>query len=256
MRPSHLILIAAALLLAAPVGIDAQRGGGGGRAQGAPPTPKSDAAIDITGTWTAVISEDWALRMVTPKKGDYTRVPMTPAARKIADSWDPARDEAAGEQCKSYGAPALMSVPGRLHITWQDDNTLKVETDAGRQVRTFHFAQGAAAGGEASRQGYSVANWEMVAGGDEGKARWGTLRVVTRGLKPGYLRRNGVPYSENTVVTEYYDLLPPLPNRDPWFTVTTIVNDPKYLTQEFITSTDFKQERDGSKWSPSPCEAS
>ncbi len=221
-----------------------------------PPSARQAAPVDLTGYWVSVVFEDWRFRMVTPPKGDYGAVPLNPEGRRVADTWDPAKDTASGEACRVYGAGGIMRVPGRRHITWQDDNTLKVETDAGRQVRTFHFAQGAAAGGEASRQGYSVANWEMVAGGDEGKARWGTLRVVTRGLKPGYLRRNGVPYSENTVVTEYYDLLPPLPNRDPWFTVTTIVNDPKYLTQEFITSTDFKQERDGSKWSPSPCEAS
>src|SRR2546430_11618841 len=68
-----------------------------------------------------------------------TLFPYTTLFRSAADAWDPAKDEAAGEQCRSYGAPALMSVPGRLHITWQDDNTLKVETDAGTQTRLFHF---------------------------------------------------------------------------------------------------------------------
>ena len=77
--------------------------------------------------------------MVTPAKGDYQGIQMTPEGRKVADAWDPAKDEAAGEQCKSYGAPALMSVPGRLHITWQDDTTLKVDTDAGMQTRLLRF---------------------------------------------------------------------------------------------------------------------
>src|SRR5678815_2346435 len=78
--------------------------------------------------------------MVTAAKGDYQGVQMTPEAAKVADAWDPAKDEAAGEQCKSYGAPALMSVPGRLHITWQDETTIKVETDAGTQTRLLRFA--------------------------------------------------------------------------------------------------------------------
>ena len=105
MIATRLLVVSVAVLLSASgAGVDAQRGGGP-RGQAAPPTPKSDPAIDITGTWTAVITEDWTLRMVTPKKGDYTRVPMTPAARKTADAWDPAKDEAAGEQCRGYGAP-------------------------------------------------------------------------------------------------------------------------------------------------------
>ena len=66
-------------------------------------------------------------------------MPLTDEGKALADTWDPAADEAAGEQCRSYGAPALMSVPGRLHITWADDSTLKVETDAGTQTRLLRF---------------------------------------------------------------------------------------------------------------------
>src|SRR6476659_39204 len=140
------------------VGAAGQRGGGA-RGQ-APPTPKADAAIDITGAWTAVITEDWALRMVTPKKGDYTRVPMTPAAKQIADGWDPAKDEAAGEQCRGYGAPGVMRLPGRLRVSWQDDQTLKMELEAGNQMRTFHFGAAGPKGPalpEPTWQGQSIA---------------------------------------------------------------------------------------------------
>ena len=91
-------------------------------------------------------------------------------------------------------------------------------------------------------------------GGGGPAPRWGSLRVVTRQLRPGYLRRNGVPYSENTVLTEHFDLHPG-PRDATWITITTIVNDPKYLGQEFITSTDFRKEPDGSKWNPTPCTA-
>jgi hypothetical protein len=147
-----------------------------------------------------------------------------------------------------------MRLPGRLHITWQDERTLKVETDAGTQTRLLRFAGGAAAGGaERNWQGNSAAAWDAVQGGD-GAPRWGSLRVVTTQLRPGYLRKNGVPYSENTVVTEYFDVQSG-PNGSTWITITTIVNDPKYLTQEFITSTDFRKEPNGAKWKPTPCTA-
>jgi len=78
----------------------------------------------MTGYWVSIVAEDWRWRMF-PNKGDYGGVPLNAEARKIADAWDPAKDEAAGEQCKAYGAPNIMRIPGRLHITWQDDQTLR-----------------------------------------------------------------------------------------------------------------------------------
>ena len=78
------------------------------------------------------------------------------------------------------------------------------------------------------------------------------MKVVTTRMKPGYLRKNGVPYSENAVVTEYFDRHTTYGSE--WFTVTTTVEDPKYLNQPFITSTHFKREPDGAKWQPVPCE--
>ena len=105
-----------------------------------PGDAKAAAPIDLTGYWVSIVTEDWRYRMMTPRKGDYNSVPLTMAAKKAADAWDPAKDEASGEQCKSYGAPAIMRVPGRIHVTWQDDQTLKVEMDSGTQTRLFHFA--------------------------------------------------------------------------------------------------------------------
>src|SRR3954463_749474 len=102
---------------------------------GPPPAAKAAAPIDLTGTWVSVVTQDWRWRMVTPPKGDYESIPITLEAKKVGDSWDPARDEAAGEACKGYGAPAIMALPSRLHITWQDASTMKVEVDTGTQTR-------------------------------------------------------------------------------------------------------------------------
>ncbi len=243
--------------------------------QPAPGTPRALSPIDLTGNWVSIVTEDWRFRMVTPPKGDYASVPLNGAARQVADKWDPAADEAAGNACKSYGAGNIMRTPGRLHISWQDDTTLKIETDAGQQTRLLHFT--GTPGGDPSWQGYSLASWEIAGGnpfggggggrgggggggGGRGAAgpppapRGGSLKVVTTRLKEGYLRKNGVPYSDSAVVTEYFDRHSES-NGDEWFTVTTIVDDPKYLAQSFITSTHFKKEPDASKWYPSPCKA-
>jgi len=222
-----------------------RRGGGPGAAASLPSSPRQAALNDLTGYWVSVVSEDWRLRMLTPPRGDVTGVPVNEEGRKVAAIWDPDKDRAGGDPCKAYGAPALMRIPGRLHITWQDDATLKVDADAGGQVRRLQF--GATPSPSTPQlQGHSAATWEREGG------RGGTLKVVTTGLLSGYLRKNGVPYSERTVLTEYFDRYAG-PGGE-WLTITTIVSDPVYLQREYVTSTDFRREPDGSKWSPAPCE--
>jgi hypothetical protein len=245
MRRGVSILIAI-VLVAASARIDAQ--GRGGRAAGPPPTPKSDAAIDITGTYTAVISEDWAWRMVTPRKGDYTRVPLTPAGRKIADSWDPAKDEAANEQCRAYGAPGLIRLPGRLRVSWQDDYTMKMEFEAGTQTRIFHFKPTPVS--EPSWQGSSRAEWQYTVN----PPRTGELKVETDHLRAGYLRKNGVPYSANATMTEYYHRMT-APNGDVWLTIVSELKDPENLREPFVQSTHFKKLAAGATFKPEACSA-
>jgi hypothetical protein len=253
-RTAPLFAVAATLLLSLPGSMFAQGGRGG--PPPAPLTPKANAPEDITGYWVSLVTEDWRFRMVTPAKGDYASVPLNGAGRGMAGNWDPDKDTAAGEQCKSYGAAGLMRVPGRVHITWQDESTLKVEMDSGQQTRIFHFNGSAPADEKPSLQGYSVATWDgpPAGRGARGPMRAGSLKVVTTHLSPGYLRKNGVPYSANTVLTEYYSRTTETDGTS-YLIITTIVDDPMYLTGPFITSTHFKMEPNGSKWMPMPCEA-
>lgn len=267
-RRAPLCAAGAALLLAlAGNHTFAQQGPPGGRGgRGGPPpaplTPKQMAPEDVTGYWVSVVTEDWRYRMVTPAKGDFQSVPLNQEGRKVANMWDPDKDIAAGQQCKSYGAAGLMRVPGRIHITWLDDKTLKVETDAGKQTRLFHFGGEPPANEKPSLQGYSVASWDGppagrgfgFGGGRAAPMRAGSLKVVTTHLAPGYLRKNGVPYDDKTVLTEYYTRTNE-PNGDSWLIITTEVDDPTYLTQTFVTSTNFKMEPNGNKWMPEDCEA-
>jgi hypothetical protein len=205
---------------------------------------KASAPVDLTGYWVAYVTEDWRFRMITPRKGDYQAVPMTDQARKVADAWDPAADEARGEQCKAYGAGAIMRQAARFHIAWADENTLRIDSDYGMQTRLFHFAPPPPSLGERTWQGYSTAEWQRPA----------SLKIVTTNLRAGYLRKNGVPYSQNAVVTEYFDVAP-LPGGGEVLLVTTMVDDPQYLRQPFIVSSQFKKEADGSKWDSTPCTA-
>ena len=95
------------------------------RAGTAAQTPRSSAPVDLTGYWVAVVNEDWRHRMATPRKGDFESLPLNAEGRRVANEWDLAADNAAGLQCKAFGVGGLMRQPGRLHITWADDDTLQ-----------------------------------------------------------------------------------------------------------------------------------
>jgi hypothetical protein len=246
----------------------------------APPSPKAAAPIDLTGYWVSLVTGDWRTRMLTAPKGDYYSIPLNAEGRRVGDTWDASKDIAAGKQCMSYGAAGIMRVPGRLHITWENETTLKIEADAGKQTRLFHFGAAAPATGAPTMQGTSAAQWQTpqltrdytskisardadtpgfhgIFNGEtqqppDDRKLGGTLKVVTTHLRPGYLRNNGVPYSGNAVLTEYYDVH----GRQgaEYLVQTQVVDDPQYLDVPWVTSNHFRRELDGAKWDPRPCE--
>jgi hypothetical protein len=246
-------ILGAALCLAAAVAMHAQGGRGAGNA--ALPAAKAAAPVDLTGYWVSMIVDEWRFR-VTPQKGDVVYLPINAAARRLALAWDPAKDEAEGNQCKAYGAVGAMQRPGRLHITWEDDNTLRIDTDAGTQTRLVHFGPAAAPKAEPSWQGYSVAQWQLPnMGRGRGPAPGtvpGNLKVVTTNMRPGYIRKNGVPYSGDAVLTEYVNRIAGAEN-DSYLVVTAMVEDPAYLNQAFVRSYQFKKQPDATGWSPTAC---
>lgn len=255
----------------------------------APPSARDSAPIDLTGYWVSVVSEDWRHRMATPRRGDYESVPLNAEGQRVADSWSLEQDNAAGLECKAFGVGGIMRQPGRLHITWRDESTLQIEFDAGSQTRLLHFDDTAPPDGEGTWQGVSMAEWiRPPRGGNDGPGsrsggpligdtggpvapggggrgqrggpplpssinEGGSLAITTTGFREGYLRKNGVPYSENASITEYFHRLPRHPNGDVWLHVVTVVDDPEYLREPFYTSAHFKLEENGSAFDPQPC---
>ena len=246
-RTRHVVLaLALFAAIGAPIALGAQRGGGAGAA-GPAPAARVVAPKDLTGTWVAVVAEHWHLRMLVPPKGEFAMLPLNAEARRLANTWNPATEPAGDAQCKGYGAAAIMRIPGRLSIAWTDDNTLKMDIDSGTQTRLFHFGGTAPATQMPTWQGYSVANWEGLPGAElrartagSGEDVRGGLQVITTRMRPGYLRKNGVPYSENARVEEHFDRFKE-PNGDDWLVVDSIVTDPTYLNGPYITSVAFKK---------------
>jgi hypothetical protein len=254
------------------------------RAEAEARSPRATAPIDLTGYWVSVVSEDWRHRMATARKGDYESVPLSEEGRRVADGWDLEADNAAGVQCKAFGVGGIMRQPGRLHITWADDDTLRVDFDAGTQTRLLELDPGSQPSGEKTWQGHSRATWLRPPGGGGAPTRaqignsagpiapggggrgqrggpppsasineGGSLEVVTTNFREGYLRKNGVPYSESASITEYFHRLPEAPDGVVWLHVVTIVEDSRYLSEPFYTSAMFKREPNGAKWNPTEC---
>src|SRR5690606_13509428 len=240
--------LASAFFLALALGASAQQSEEGG-----PPSARDAAPIDLTGQWVSIVTEDWRFRMMTPPKGEYPGVTLTAVGRAVADAWDPARDEAEGNACKAYGVAAIMRVPGRLRIEWADESTLEIRTDAGGQIRRLHFGD-APEPAAPTWQGHSRARWILHGGGRGQPPVNASVEVVTTDFRAGYLRKNGVPYSENASVVEYFDLLRQ-PDGTEWLVVKTIVEDPEYLAEPFITSSNFRREDGRDGWNPTECVA-
>jgi hypothetical protein len=215
------------------------------------------APIDLTGQWVAVITEDWRWRMVTPPVGDTESLPVNERARAAAAAWDLQRDTAEGALCKAFAGPGLMRQPTRVRIEWEDDDTLKLEFDAGRQVRRFEFAAQPPA--ERSLQGYSDAQWFRQAQsrgvfGQRTPPEGGSLVVRTSQLAGGYLRPNGVPFGERATVKEFFNTFTLPGDAGTWLVVTMVVTDPEYLTTELVLSSQFKKETSRGAWNPRACE--
>lgn len=291
------VAVGTAVIALGGINASAQRGVGPGPA--GPPRPARELApIELTGTWVSVVTEDWRWRMVTPPapspNPDVASIPVNAAGRKAAASWNLAADNAAGTQCKAFGVGGIMRQPGRIRISWQDPETLKMEFDAGTQTRILHFDRTVQPSAEKTWQGHSFAVWEgpgvgrgiagtadgrqdtrvtgggildrgVPGGGGQGLRggppprqlaqinRGGNLKIVTTNFREGYLRKNGVPYSEQATITEYIHRLPTHPNGDNWMHVLTIVEDPSYLSQPFYTSTHFRLESNDASFRPTPC---
>lgn len=269
----RVVLLATAVAMLASAHAGAQ--GRGGAQNAPPPTARAAAPGDFTGYWVSEVTEKWRYRMLVPDKGDYTQVPLNPEGRKIADAWDPASDQANGEACRSYGAAGLLQVPGRLHLYWQDDTTLRLDADSGTQTRLFRFGGSAPPNEDPSWQGYSAAMW---GGGDPRDRRDGFggpvqdatgrqvvipaqrkeadyLKVTTTRMRPGYVQKNGVPYSASALLEEYFDIFSDPYTKNTWLLVTTVVTDPQYLIEPLIMHAHFKKLPDASGWDPTPCRA-
>jgi hypothetical protein len=230
-----------------------------GRGGGPPRSARESALVDLTGQWVAVVNEDWRWRMITPPVGDVSSLPVNGRGRAAAAAWDLERDRADGQLCRAFAGPGLIRQPTRIRASWEDDDTLLLEFDAGQQTRRLEFGA-AAPPAEHQLQGYSRASWysQTLQRGVFGSsaAPSGALHVVTTQFTSGYLRPNGVPFSDEATMKEFFHTFSLPGDLGTWLVVTTVVADPAFLTSELVMSTQFRKEDGTSGWNPRPCDIS
>jgi hypothetical protein len=205
-----------------------------------PATAGREWPIDLEGVWAPLIHEDATLRGPGPAKGDYAGLPINAEARRVADAWDPGEQLDDENQCRSHTAVYMMRSPFKFEII-HSDNMLVLTSESFEQVRTVYLDGREHHPKESpkTRMGDSIGWWE----GD-------TLVVETTNMERGYIERNGVPHSEDAVLTEYFtrqsgsfgDLL----------TIVQVVEDPQYLSQALVRSISFRRVPEG-KLEPYPC---
>ena len=230
-----------------PPGAAGRGRGGPRRPAGRRPTAARRRRSTSRGYWVSLVTDDWRYRMLTPPKGNADYMPVNAEARRVMDEWDPAKDEAGGEACRGYGAGGVMRLPGRLHITWENDNTLKMDIDAGTQTRRFVFGAAPRRAAEPSWQGSP----RRRAGCFPGRRGRGAERPPRSARRDDDAPASGLPAEERHPLQRQrtYHRVLRAPRRDEaqeYLAVTTMVDDPQYLALPYIKTYEYKKQPDAS----------
>ncbi len=203
------------------------------------------AQRDPSGEWAPRYHEDQPERIPGPEIGDYLGIPINAAARLRADSWDASLLELPENQCRPHPSDYAWRGPANLRI-WKEIDTATQDTLAYHTHISWQAPERTIwMDGRPHPPDYAAHTWQ---GFSTGKWEGDLLTVTTTHLKEGWIRRNGVPRSEKAVVTEH------IIRHENYLTVAVIINDPVYLTEPFIRTTDFTSDPD-QQIAPYPCEA-
>jgi hypothetical protein len=201
------------------------------------------AQVDFSGEWAPRFHEDQPERVPGPQLGDYLGLPINDAARLRADSWDASMMTLPEWQCRPHSADYIWRGPSPLTIR-------KEENPLTREIVAFHaewlrsIDNPIYLDGRERPPDDALHSWGGFA---TGKWDGDMLTVTVTHLKEGYIRRNGLPRSDKATVTEHWI------RHGDFLTIVTIVNDPVYLTEPFIRSTDYQLDLH-QRVPPYPCE--
>ena len=184
-----------------------------------------DDIPDITGYWDAMLTEEFRIRLYGPEPGEIDGLPLNEKGREAALNFDPNDYYKPENQCRKHGGAYVMRGPFAKQFLYEDDNTLVIRIELEAQTRRIYLDGRPPPSDEHTGLGHSVGRWQN-----------GILTVTTTHMTPYYHRRNGVPYSENAVMTEHFLL-----HDDDYLSLIVKVDDPEYLTEPLVRSLSFKR---------------
>ncbi len=201
------------------------------------------AQVDFSGEWAPRFYEDQPERGPGPELGDYLGLPINPAARMRGETWEASLLTLPEWQCRPHGGDYIWRGPSNLKI-WKEIDPVT------RELKAYHFEWLRSIDNPVYMDGrphpadYAAHSWGGFA---TGKWEGDMLTITVTHLKESYVRRNGIPRSDMATVTEH------IFRHGDWLTVAVITNDPVYLTEPFIRTTDYQLDPH-QNIPPYPCE--
>jgi glyoxylase-like metal-dependent hydrolase (beta-lactamase superfamily II) len=186
--------------------------------------------LDLAGNWAPVMHEDQPERGAGPPLADYLGLPITDGARLFAESWDASRLTLPEHQCQVHIASYIYRGPLNLRI-WEEKDPQSQRVIAIKQyISTYEQTRTIWMDGRPHPPESAAHTWM---GFSTGKWEGNVLTVYTTHIKQGWVRRNGLPASDQASLTEHFIRYGNL------MTHVSILNDPVYLTEPLIKSQDF-----------------
>ena len=202
------------------------------------------AQVDLVGEWVARYHEDQPERVPGPELGDYLGLPINDAARLRADSWDASQMSLPEFQCRPHASD--YATRHSNYRVWKEMDTATQQTIAFHTHKEWQAQERTIwMDGRPHPPEWAPHTWQ---GFSTGKWEGGTLTITTTHLKEYFVRRNGVPRSSKATVIEHWN------RHGDYLTVATIIYDPVYLTEPFIRTSDYFNDKEH-EIPPYPCES-
>lgn len=184
------------------------------------------AQVDMSGDWQAIPGE----RDVVNAIADYIGLPINEAARVHADAWSASRMSLVEHQCQPHIGPHMTRAPFPLRISTVRDPETQELTAIKIYFKFMEQTQTIWMDGRPHPSPFARHTWQ---GFSTGKWNKDTLVVTTTHLKRGWLRRNGVPESDEATATDHWM------RHGNYLTHTTFIVDPVYLTEPVIRADTY-----------------